>query len=75
MNARIPTTFPRNAGASGDVFSPSDRKIIRMEDYRRDQLRLRPAPTVHLPGWMIACATNDPTPPTGAPAAALRAAA
>lgn len=75
MNARsIITSARASGGASGDVFSPSDRKIIRIEDYRRDRLRLHPAPTVHLPGWMIARASNDPTPPTGAPAAAMRAA-
>lgn len=72
MNARIPTTFPRNAGASGDVFLPSDRKIIRIEDYRRDRLRLRPEPRLAVAVWMIPA--NDPTTPTGAPAAAMRAA-
>lgn len=72
MNARIPTTFPRNAGASGDVFSPSDRKIIRMDEWRRDRYRALPMPSLAVAVWMIPA--NDPTPPTGAPAAAMRAA-
>lgn len=71
MNARIPTTSPRNAGASGDVFSPSDRKIIRMDEWRRDRYRARPMPSLAVAVWMIPA--NDPNPPAS-PAAAMRAA-
>ena len=46
------TIIPRDAvGAlTGEVFSPSDRKIIRMDAYREARMiRPRPAPTVHMP--------------------------
>jgi hypothetical protein len=58
--------------APTEILSPSDRKVIRLEDWRRDRLRQRPMPTLRVAVWMVP--SNDPTPPTGAPAAALRAA-
>ena len=59
------TIIPRDAGATGEVFSPSDRKIIRMDEYRAARMiRPRPAPTVHMPPWMMAAPANDPTPPS-----------
>lgn len=64
--------FPRERGATGEVFSPSDRRIIRIEDWRRDRYRMRPMPSLSVAVWMIPA--NDPTPPSGAPAAAMRAA-
>lgn len=65
--------FPAlSGGASGEVFSPSDRKVIRIEDWRRDRCNTRPMPSLAVAVWMIPA--NDPTPPSGAPAAAMRAA-
>ena len=64
-NTQLVSNKSREGGArDGELFSPSDRKIIRMDDWKRDRLRLRPAPTLHLPGWMIASPANDPNPPS-----------
>ena len=60
------TINPRDAGAlTGEVFSPSDRKIIRMDAYLEARMiRPRPAPTVHMPPWMMSAPANDPNPPS-----------
>lgn len=71
MNTRN-SSVPRASGSAitGELFSPSDRKVIRMDDWRRDRLNQRHMPTLSMPGWIIGPASNDPTPPRGgAPAA------
>lgn len=73
-NTPLVSNHSREGGArDGEMFSPSDRKIIRIDEYRAARmLRLRPAPTVHMPPWMMATPANDPNPPSS-PAAARAA--
>ena len=73
-NTPLVSNKSREGGArDGELFSPSDRKIIRMDAYREARMiRPRPAPTVHMPPWMMSAPANDPNPPSS-PAAARAA--